>query len=1037
MVLAQELLPKLPERERLPTNALFSAYYDILPRIGINADHDSRYARVLFKIGGLRGQGTLYEKFEEILSRMGIEIEFDHEDDEEQYSQLEDSQYSLDIAAADETPLQDENDDPGRRRRSNSESSAWNAGNDPRMLCRKRRNSASSANKAIHETDSYPKFLQETQPSQQQLPLQTANLQNQKEDRSEHNVGAWLKARTEKPKRGRNRSISTHGSMRIRRRSPSAARRLHQPAINLSIPGSDNFHAPSEITAVTSGFADDTASDLEIPAQRYLSNQDADALMQIKASLILQHHLSFLARRQLRNWRNKALQLREDNLGRDTIAGSHDQKALLQSALDSWRLFSLQRRQAAETERFFAHIERRASRARDLYLMHVAFTHWSTYANEEVQRTALARRHIVRTRIFNAWRDITAVNELKVRRQVLKKFLSLWKRQHLVASEDVKFAVQKHERNLVEKIYRQWVQKLRIVKAASWWAERIKRQTLFRWIVVSHRSWEAHRVSEEEKRLQLTWHAWRTWRIKTEAQVRRSQEAEQYHQNRSRLILVRKWRHETRMVPAKKTVQIDVSVRLLRETFEIWLHHTRLESRAGAIDRMKILQEALTNWRYKSRFALVRNFVEKNSKSATIYKWIIAQRCVERRKELDRDLLRGCYKVWVQKMQLLREERWHQESRAQSFTLQRTHGIVFRHWYSRMCSRQQLEVSAINFRTARALDIALSKWSEQTRQLRKLQNWSRDAQFYFLATKIMKRWETSTEASKREKRKAAYAQVRRTSKVNLARGILRTWLQKARHALDLTSRAQEINRNRRIVMGMDVFDRWRGRIEELAELESLWRDTVLKKQLIVWKDRANALRAFHTEAVLTYQERRQSRTIKKWGLLSLQLRAQTNYAADICEKNAKRTFRKMFTYWRQKAAQRRPKQKAKILHTCSASGQLGNTARAEAWSDFGEDLEIDEWATGIDEITVSTPIPGYLSTPSKRTERVMAVAAKFSTTPKAPLSTPFERHLRAQWSGDLLPPLRKGHGKSTLSLGGGFESIVESRAKNDLEQRGQ
>ena len=144
----------------------------------------------------------------------------------------------------------------------------------------------------------------------------------------------------------------------------------------------------------------------------------------------------------------------------------------------------------------------------------------------------------------------------------------------------------------------------------------------------------------------------------------------------------------------------------------------------------------------------------------------------------------------------------------------------------------------------------------------------------------------------------------------------------------------------------------------------------------------------------------------------------------------------MFTYWHQKAAQQRPKRKVEILQTDVVAGPLGSTARAEAWSDFGDGLQIDEWARGVDEAAVSSSVPGYLSTPSKRTERVMAVAAKFSTTPKAPLSTPFERHLRAQWSGSLLPPIRKDRGKCTLSMGCGFEDIVKSNMNHDL-QKGQ
>jgi len=1034
VVLAQELLPKLPERERLPTNALFSAYYDILPRIGINADHDSRYARVLFKIGGLRGQGSLYEKFEEILSRMGIEIEFDHEEDEEQYSQLDDSQYSLDVARADEILPQDENEHPSRRPRRNSESSAWNGGNDPQAQLRKRRNSASSITKDV-QANSRQNALQEAQSPHQQLPLQTARLQNQKADGPEHNVGIWLSSRPDRLPRGRNRSVSTHGSMRIRRRSPSVARRNPHPStINPSIPASDDFNAASEVTAVTSRSGDDTTSDLAIPVQRSLSDQDAEGLMQIKASLVWQHNLNSLVKHQLRVWREKALSIREENTRLESVARDHDKNALLQSALDSWRLISLQKRQATETERFFAHVERRAARARDLYLMNVAFTHWSTYASEQVQRTALARRHIIRTRIFNAWRDITAVNELKVRRQVLKKFFLLWRRRHAFTTTNCDLALQKYDGDLVEKLCKQWVQKLWTVRAIAWWADSMKRRSLFRWIVVSHQSWEAHRNAEGKRRIQLTWRAWRIWRTKIEAQVQQTQEADQHRRDHMRLVPLRKWRQETRIVPAKIAVQTVVSSRLLREAFDIWLHRTRQERSAVATDRMKILKEAMTNWQYKSRTTLVRTRVEHNAKTTAIFRWVVAKRCSERRRNIDKELFGGYFHIWIQKMRLARAKVSRQEALAQSFMLQKSQDIVFRLWFSRTYSRRQLEAAAKDHRTPRLLGSMVSRWLEQSRHVQHLENWARDANFYFLATKAVNRWNTSAETSRREKRKAAYAQIRRTTKVNLAKRVLRTWQGKAKHAFDLDARARDVSHNRNIIIGMDIFDRWRARTEELAELEPIWQGSMLRRHFAPWKDRSNALQAYSLEANLTYKERRQSRTIKKWSLLSLQLRAQTNYAADICEKNSKRTFRKMFSYWHQKAAQRRPKEEVKISQQNIASCQLGATARAEVWSELGEDLQIEHWVKGVDEAAVTTPVPGYLSTPSKRTERVMAVAAKFSTTPKTPLSTPFERHLRAQWSGGLLPPVRKDRGKSTLSMGGGFEDIVEGNVCSDLNK---
>jgi protein SFI1 len=321
----------------------------------------------------------------------------------------------------------------------------------------------------------------------------------------------------------------------------------------------------------------------------------------------------------------------------------------------------------------------------------------------------------------------------------------------------------------------------------------------------------------------------------------------------------------------------------------------------------------------------------------------------------------------------------------------------------------------------------VSKWAEKARHLRQLHQWSRDAEFYFLTSKTLKRWKASTEETKREKRKAAYAQVRRTTKMNLARGILLGWSSKARKILHMETQAQDISQNKNVIIGMNIFDRWRARTEEIAEMESIWRERVLRKHFVVWQARSTAFQDLTVEAIVNFQERRQSRAIKKWNLVMLQLRAQSIYAAEIREKNAKRTFRKMFSYWHQKAAERRP------IERVEAQGpiQMGATARTEAWSDFGDEAEGDEWAKGLDEAITSTPAPGYLSTPSRRTERVAAAAARFSsTTPRALLSTPFERQLRAQYSGGLLPSLRKGPGRSTLGIGGGFPDIND-RSTND------
>lgn len=1009
VLLAEELLPGLPERERLPTNALFSAYFDILPRVGVNADHDSRYARILFKIGGLRGPGTIYEKFEEILSRMGIEIEFDdHEKDEDPPSQSDDSQADAESEAEDEVRV------PRGRQRRNSESSAWDIGTGFTQPRKDRPNSVSSLHKYRPRRNSINDVL--PPPVSHRNQNTTTNSRKVENERPMHTIRTWLASSQQRLPRDREISVSRPGSLQIHRRSPEQTHSTR----------SDDFQAPSEITAVTS-VQEQLTSGSPQPYQEYSFNNTSGSLMQVKASLILQHHLSFLAKRQLRLWRNKALQIREDNVNSNLIALHHDKKALLQLALETWHQRLLERQQIAETERFFAHLEQRSDRARDLYLLHKAFTHWGSCAYEEAQRTLVARRHIIRTRTFNAWRDITIVNELKVRRHIIKKFFALWKRQHHVIHTNNSTAVQKFEGNLVEKSYRLWILKGWDIKAAIWWEQRTKQQTLSRWGAMLRVSQERCEAADEQNRSRLLWGTYQAWKHKTEEDISNDQEADKFYQLRISSNALGRWRGEIRVLPAKNILQTDISSRLLRETFEVWLHHTRQERNASAIDRLRILREAWTTWRHRVRSQVIRTRVDGRVIQEAIYKWILGGRIVLAKRNANRALLRNCLELWVQRERADRAERWNEEGLAQSYVVEKTRSLNLSRWRSRLKSQQQSETNASEMYNSTLLHGVLSRWSGRTEQVRHLQQWSRDAEFYFLASKTLKRWKTSTESAKREKRKTAYAQVRRMTKMKLARGVLLGWREQAQRVLDLEAQAQEISQNKTVIVGMNVFDHWRARTEELRELEPLWQEKVLRKQFSKWKARLSRFQEIEIVAIVNYQERQQLLAFKKWNLLRLQLRSRSHYATEIREMNLKRTFRKMFDYWQQRTLQKRPVIRAKESEQ-EAHGPLGATARAEAWSDFGDETEADDWLRGLDDGMTSTPVPGYLNTPSKRAQRVTAATAIISsTTPKARLSTPFERHLRA---GGLLPSTRRPLGRSKLGMGGGFANI-QNRDRND------
>lgn len=263
------------------------------------------------------------------------------------------------------------------------------------------------------------------------------------------------------------------------------------------------------------------------------------------------------------------------------------------------------------------------------------------------------------------------------------------------------------------------------------------------------------------------------------------------------------------------------------------------------------------------------------------------------------------------------------------------------------------------------------------------------------------------------------------------------WREKTQEKMALNEQAHEFANNKTIIIGMNMFDRWRARTDEVAELEPLWKEMVMRKFFNKWKDRAWALQTLNIEATLDFQERRQTDALRKWSLRTIQTRAMANTATEVHAKNTRKGHRKMFNHWRHRTAQQRP-----VVDTGSPPG----TDTAENWSDFGEEVDMDEITKRLHENNAShrtiipfnskfnpplnsqlnpmTPRPGYMATPSRRSQRVLAASARFhSTTPRAPLTTPLERHLRTGIYGSSMPNFKRG--RSTLGIGGGFPDIPE------------
>jgi protein SFI1 len=1027
---AQELLPSLPERERLSTNALFHAYYSILPGIGIDADHDNRYARVLFKIGGTRGDGSLYEKFEAVLARMGIEIQFDQENNSEGEGEGGTTEAVLDQGS--DPPLHPDSapavaDQERGRYRRNTDIPALEPGHEHQEERSSRRRASSSAStahseNAVNRLNTPLSLPHTTTQLSKQLLLHTQSHDGEQKKEKDYDLRAWLNDNLGKyPPRTRTRSSSTHGSMRVRRRSPPAPE-YNVTTTSTSHPALDDF--------IAAGKDQKRDSDIDPPNHSKAFAPPSEDLLNTKVTLIKKLRTENLTRQSLSRWHEKVLQLQEDNNNLEILAKWQDRRVLLQQAFDSWHVGIVERRRIAETERFFMHLERRASRARDLFLMAKAFTHWAYSASNEIQRTSAARRHILRTRYFSAWRDATAVNELKVRRQVLRKFFPLWQKQHITMSVNKEKAMIYFTGNLVQRIFWAWFWAFCERRAPVWRSDRLLGRQMALWARVTN-----ERKKEDNAAVDYYYGSTRrktyfAWLTKAHEHVMRMRQAHEYRT----VSLCRKalgvWQHGSALLPRLQCLCRKVALRLTGDSLKLWILRARQASHAKAIDRSKIMREAWVTWNDKLRCQALQSKINDRLVLQGLYKWVLGERLVLARRLMERRIMQTS----VQKMAEALQSSTAKESKdlylAEETLIHRLSSSVIQNWWTRLQNRLQDQRVALEFNSPVVLSNSLVRWSGQSQRIRQLRTWAHDGEFYFLASKTIKSWKDATENSKRKKRRLAYTQFRRRYKINLAKRMFSRWHQQAHSISRSDQLAIELYHNKSVVLCIEAFDRWRARIEEVAELDLVWERSLLEKRFNELKLSLISHRGLEMEATAFFEDHAVALCMKKWSRVYLQLRARQHLVFELREKHLKKTSRRMLAHWLQRTSQRQH-----LVGTRNhEKSNLRSMEGAASWIESGDDHNVDAWADGVDDGATSTPVPGYLSTPSRRMSRAKATAKLPSTTPNAPLSTPVERQLRAQYSEGPLPSFRRRIGRSLVGREGTpLDLEEESRIRTNEE----
>ncbi|MCJ1422643.1 hypothetical protein MMC29_000523 [Sticta canariensis] len=996
-----------PDVETLPFRAIFAAYDEVLAQQGLDPNHDQVYLRFLFRLGDKKLPGqSLYESFDLLLEELGIRLEFTSGEDG-----------ILDITrnlSGDEVGVEFETgaqSNGGSTRRTPSRRASFHSLYDAEI-------DNSRANRSrIHSrsSSSQRQTIQRLPPRER--PATRASTRPTEKTHQRPNVsqssaiplgGGRLTAQEFASNlqhyQKRSASALDNGDQRTQNFTP-AINHLGSPTNNIrGTPSKEGSPSATSNLEPNGKYSAESTQEVQLSYgldRHQLLYRPSETQLQRDAETFQHYRINAVARDLISKWGSAVLRAKQDHKEMEALAVKHDTGVLMRQGFDHWRARLHDKREAAETERFFGHLERHAGKARDLFLLTKAFTHWAQCTHDEVVRTSTARRQILRLRYFNAWREITVVNDIKVRHQGLRKFYQIWKQRSIGGQVYEANAVSVYDETLLKTAYWRWFWNFCERRAPQWRAARLNAKYFSLWAK------RARKIAEREHQISDTLSkktkksVLKQWLKKTRVVLSCSQQAASLSAHSLAARSLSEWKLRRQHAPLVQRVSNMVDWRVAGTNFAIFVTRFRLERHAQAVNRLRTIRNAWTQWNDLLRSQTVARKIEDRFMLEALYRWVIAERTELLQRLHGQRLKRRMLLQFVSRLSSIKAQRKESSQVIVRGRDQKGLRLAVATWRRQLELRREDQRTALEFYFPRIAQEALGVWNTRSTQVRKLKGWAKNARFFFLASKFLKRWRAAVVESKRKKRRNAYAQMRRKLKIDLATEVISRWRRLAVHMIEVNKNAQFSNQNRLLQFGSDLFDVWKDRWESAVDrnrrADEHYRRIVLRRYFYTWEEQLGTHQEHEEQAQHYAQLRMESIAfglLHKLRLQMIELQGRSKNAESLRELYDRRHTHNLIRRWHTKTASKRgrlqpdrtfsSRSKRFGLRTEGANISSG----AEDLTVFEEGFDLGDWIPTLESNT--TPLPGYLSTPSKRAARAKALI-RGSTTP---VGTPFQRRLR-------------------------------------------
>ncbi|KAL8282071.1 hypothetical protein RB597_009674 [Gaeumannomyces tritici] len=554
-------------------------------------------------------------------------------------------------------------------------------------------------------------------------------------------------------------------------------------------------------------------------------------------------------------------------------------------------------RREAENARLHERMMRRAARAADLSLLHKAFTHWRAAASHEAERTEIARRHLLRKKVFVAWSEKVSADRTKVKAFAATGLLGAWSNALEQHREVKRFSAQMYPADLAKRCFTKWRREYQSCAAELWYSVRLAEDCVHKWKHETSLCRGLHAAAEADAVHSLrasSIGAWRSMSAETKAST---VEASDRLEKRQLSGLLSTWHTQAMLESRLRRALVSREERIKTESLHVWKLNLQAAGTQKQAAQRRSIQGFARHWVLELELKLFRENVDSLTLLSSTYQWVLESRS---------KLVRRFNRKSTQNSALLnlraeyaKEKRRRKEHQALAkLCYKATIADAFIGAMSRQLGESQwMEEEARRADSAQVTAQAVQGWAAQTAEHEEMEDAAQRGAFYVGAINCLHAWPRLAKAARQERLRLTYLAFRRNMKIERRAGCLAVW-REATYNSAVTAWEFERRRQEQLLDEMvDWLNDWIGETNRMIGMGQTAVEVGTEAAVGAWRGATSRLEATWSDAAAYEAEAVATARLEDWELRLVTIRGREHTASGLAEKNRKRLARQALGFW--------------------------------------------------------------------------------------------------------------------------------------------